>query len=219
MKLNTLCAAALLGLASVAAQAASYGDNLIVNGDAEAGTSGWTLFDDYDFIQAVSYGDNWVRPSEPGPQDRGGRMFTGLGARAVAWQQLDLGALAGSGGRYSLSGWLGGWLAQEDNAKLYVSFLDAEGLEIGATEIGPVGPAERANTTGLFYREASGSLPVATSSLQFWLSMERLGGGDNDGYADNLSFVISAVPEPQSWVLLGLGLAGLAAWRRRPLRG
>ena len=52
----------------------------------------------------------------------------------------------------------------------------------------------------------------------FSLSMERLGGGDNDGYADNLSFKLtSAVPEASSLACLfaGMGLiAGLRAKRR-----
>ncbi|MFT3859459.1 MAG: hypothetical protein QM742_18825 [Aquabacterium sp.] len=47
----------------------------------------------------------------------------------------------------------------------------------------------------------------------FSLSMERLSGGDNDGYADNLSFVLQAAPVPEApsalLTLAGLSVAGL----------
>lgn len=211
------CALALLSF-TLGAQAQALGDNLIVNGDAEAGISGWTIFDGYSPIQSVAYGNNWVKPTEPGPVDRGLGMFTGTGARAAAYQWLDLGALAGQSLSYDLSGWLGGWLAQQDNALLYVSFLDASSNEIGHADIGPVGPADRGNQTGLVLRQASGLLPTGTTSLMFSLSMERLGGGDNDGYADNLSFKLtSAVPEASSVASLVAGLAalGLVAGLRR----
>ena len=62
-----------------------------------------------------------------------------------------------------------------------------------------------------------GWLPVGTSKLSFWLSMERLVSGDNDGYADNLAFVLAApnaVPEPQTLALMLLSL-GLIGWTRR----
>ena len=103
------CALALLSF-TLGAQAQSLGSNLIVNGDAEAGITGWTVFDGYSPIQSVAYGDNWVKPTQPGPVDRGLGMFTGTGARAAAYQWLELGALAGQPLSYDLSGWLGGWL-------------------------------------------------------------------------------------------------------------
>lgn len=203
---------------SLAAQAqATLGSNLIVNGDAEAGVAGWTGFDGYSLFQSVDYGSNWVLPSQPGPVDRGAKMFTGLTAQAAGFQTIALGSLAGQALHYELSGYLGGWAAQGDNALLYVSFLDAQDNEIGHANIGPVTPADRGNQTGLFLRTASGSLPASTASLMFSLSMERLGGGDNDGYADNLSFVISSVPEGSTlaYALAGLGLLGGVLARRR----
>ncbi len=208
---------ALLALAFGAQAQATLGSNLIVNGDAESGVAGWTGFEGYSMFQSVDYGNNWVLPTQPGPLDRGSKMFTGLTAQAAGFQALDLGALAGQSLHYELSGYLGGWAAQGDNALLYVSFLDAQDNEIGHAVIGPVTPADRNNQTGLFLRTASGQLPANTSSLMFSLSMERLGGGDNDGYADNLSFVVSSVPEGSTlaYALAGIGLLGGLLGRRR----
>lgn len=221
MHMRTLAATVLLAAAGAAQAAVTYGSNLIVNGDAEAGVSGWQAYSSHGLIQAVDYGNNWVRPSEPGPDDRGRRMFTGVGEYSVGYQVFDLGLATTQPLAYTLSGWLGGWQAQGDNAMLYVSFLDAFDIEIGAAAIGPVMPADRNNVTGLFYREDEGWLPTGTSRLSFWLSMERHGGGDNDGYADNLSFLLFApavnpVPEPALPALLGAALLALVWQRRRP---
>lgn len=214
------CLALAATTLSLATQAASYNQNLINNGDAESGASGWTAFDGYDLFQSVNYGSNWVLPTQPGPADRGSKMFTGVGAQSAGFQIIDVSSLTATGApvEYSLTGWLGGWQAQGDNALLYVSFLDITGHEIGFAAIGPVTPDDRGNQTGLFFREASGMLPVGVAQLQFSLSMERLGGGDNDGYADNLSFVLtSPVPEAGSlaYALAGLGIVGLIARQRR----
>ncbi len=208
---------ALLALTLGAQAQATLGSNLVVNGDAENGVAGWTGFDGYSMFQSVNYGSNWVLPTQPGPVDRGSKMFAGLASQAAGFQTVSLGALAGQSLHYELSGYLGGWAAQGDNAVFYVSFLDGLGNEIGGAALGPVTPADRGDQTGLFLRTASGALPAQTTSLMFSLSMERLGGGDNDGYADNLSFVVSSVPEGSTlaYALAGLSLlAGVAARRR-----
>jgi len=214
--------AAALALAAMSAQAGPlYGSNLIVNGDAETDVAtSWLAFDGYARPQAVDYGSNWVLPTQPGPANRGKRMFAGDGARTAGYQLLDLAGTLTQPLSFKLSGWLGGWASQGDNALLYVSFLDGSDSEIGHAALGPVTPADRGNATGLFYREVSNWLPVGTSRLMFSLSMERLGGGDNDGYADNLAFVLDApapsvVPEPAGWSWLVLGVLALAAGARR----
>ena len=212
-------ATALLALASLGAQAATvYGSNLIVNGDAEGDMAAWQSFDGYALFQAVDYGSNWVLPTQPGPDDRGAHMFTGVGARSAGYQQVDLDAPLAQPLAFRLNGWLGGWTTQEDNALFYVSFLDSNDAEIGHAALGPMMPADRGNTTGLFELTVTDWLPVGTARLLFALSMERLGGGDNDGYADNLSFVLDApatVPAPAPLALLGAALAAAGLARRR----
>ena len=217
MQFKNFIAAALLAVACSSQAAVVYGNNLVVNGDAESGTAGWSSYAGYSGIQSVSYGSNWVLPTQPGPVDRGAKMFAGLGQYGVGYQTLDFGTTTAQPIAFSLSGWLGGWSNQGDNALFYVQFLDEFDVEVGGAAIGPVTAADRNNQTGLLYRETEGWLPTGTSKLSFWLSMERLNSADNDGYADNLAFMLTApnaVPEPQTLVLMLLSL-GLMGWTRR----
>ncbi len=44
---------------------------------------------------------------------------------------------------YALSGWLGGFSSQGDNATLVVTFENSSGKAVGTTKIGPVTAAQR----------------------------------------------------------------------------
>ena len=96
MKFKHILALAAATL-SLAAQAASYNQNLISNGAAESGVSGWTAFDGYDLFQSVNYGSNWVLPTQPGPVDRGSKMFTGVGGQSAGFQIIDVSSLTATG--------------------------------------------------------------------------------------------------------------------------
>jgi hypothetical protein len=220
MHVRFLIAAALLATACNSQAAVVYGSNLVVNGDAEAGIAGWTGYAGYNPFQSVDYGSNWVLPTQPGPADRGNKMFAGFGQYAVGWQTLDFGTATTRDTSYALTGWLGGWADQGDNALFYVQFLDESDNEIGNSVLGPVTPQDRNNQTGLMFRETDGFVPTGTRKLSFWLSMERIVSNDNDGYADNLSFVLQAppvndVPEPGMAATFLLGLGVLARSRRK----
>lgn len=219
--LATAAAAAALALATLPAGATALDANLIVNGAAESGsTSGWQAYDGTPLFAVAPYPD-WAL-ALPGPEDRGVYLFIGSdGSQAytAGYQRFDLHDLASQiqAGQigYSLTGWLGGWQEQNDNALVYLQFLDEAGAELGAAALGPVLAADRANQISLIYRDAAGVLPAGTVEMVLSLSMERRDGGDNDAYADNLALSLSAVPEPQTLALMGAGLLTLGRLRRR----
>jgi len=94
---------------------------------------------------------------------------------------------------YKLSGWLGGYADQGDNATVTATFQDALGNPLGTGSIGPVTASDRSNQTGLLPRSSDGTVPSGTRKVLVVISMVRTDGTANDGYADNLSFIFSGI--------------------------
>ena len=226
-------AAALCALALAAflpgAQAAG---NLLVNGDAEAAPGsdsgdvvtvpGWaTTLGNF---TVATYNPFFGGPDvgSPGPADRGLNYFAGGPsiAQSQATQLVDLSAFASAiatgQASYSLSGWFGGFSSQNDYSLMQVHLLDAQGNETEFGDVGHISAGDRSSVTGLLFRTASGFIPSTTTQALIVLEMNRTDGSYNDGYADNLSFAVQAVPEPASTVLMLAGLVSIGAWVRRP---
>ena len=212
-RLLALALAALCSLGSSQATWAAYDSNLVVNPGAESAGSGngsfngnfvagslpgWTVSGQ---LTAVSYnlppGDGYPQPSDPGPTDRGVNFFGGgyVGS-SVGTQRISLGfagsTINGAGAYYSLSGWLGGYASQDDNATLAVTFLGAGNQVLGTSTLGPVLASDRGNATAMLLRQSGGFVPQGAEAADISLTMTRAGGSSNDGYADNLSFSVQA---------------------------
>ena len=183
-----------------------YGKNLIVNPGAEDGPSdstgdqpvskipGWTKNGDFD---VVPYGANGVAgTTDPGPANRGKNMFTGGPdtPNTSASQIIDVSSgssdIKSGSVSYTLSGYLGGFSSQEDNAVLVVQFEDSTGKVLATAQVGPVKAADRQNATGLLQRKTTGKVPPETVKLVVTLRMTRTDGEYNDGYADELSLIL-----------------------------
>lgn len=213
---------------------AQLNTNLIVNPGAEAAAGGngnfaanlpgWSVTGE---LTAIAYslgcpqGYPCTSPTNPGPAAPGLNHFAGGNvAASTATQVVDLSfassLIAAGGASFNLSGWLGGYAGQGDNVTLAVSFLNGSNTVLGSTTLGPVTAADRGNATALLFRSTSGLLPVDTAKANLLLTTARVGGGtSNDGYADNLAFSVSAVPEPGTALMLGAGAALMLLARRR----
>lgn len=90
-----------------------------------------------------------------------------------------------------ISGWLGGFANQDDNATFTVTFAAADGTQLASATIGPVSASDRGNVTGLRERTSiSNFVPAGTRTLVAQLVMQMATANYNDGYADNLSVVL-----------------------------
>jgi hypothetical protein len=202
-----------VGFATTSPPPATFGQNLLFNGDAEF-DRGFTVnstFDQYvsgwndpgngennPRMTVVEYGaGHWPTLVSPGPNQRGANMFIG-GTQddARITQIVDVANLAAAidAGEvsYDLSAYLGGRDAEADMARISARFLDAAGDLLDFGQIGPVTPTDRGNVTSLLLRSDAGELPVGTRAIEVTLVMTRLFGIDNDGYADNLSLVLTS---------------------------
>jgi hypothetical protein len=196
---------------------ASYGTNLVLNGDAEANsaTNNYYLRDDNQNIDRgiawwfdpspITLGGYGAHPDFPsatsaGPAHRGQGFFLGaIGASNQISQWIDLSPLGAEiddpGADCALSGFLGGMGSDPAEAVFSARFLSSSKTELGVASIGPVTPADRGHATGLIERTATCRLPPGTRLVQFLLTM-RSPAVTNNASADNLSFVLTAVPEP-----------------------
>jgi phospholipase C len=189
------------------AQAVTLGANLIANGDAESGPGitssnqtvtipGWSVTGGTPV--AIQYGASGGFPdaSTPGPSNRGVNFFGGGNdASASLTQTIDVSGNAAqidAGSiHYDLNGWLGGWSSQNDQCNLKVTFLNSSNSSVGSAQIGPVTNSNRGNVTEFLQRDAAGAVPSGTRSLKVVLTFTRHAGTFNDGYADDLSLVLT----------------------------
>ena len=194
--------------------AAGYGTNLIFNGDAEfnSGTDNYTpdrgiaWWWDHQGVTLGIYGahPNFPPPSSPGPLNRGANFFLGAASPTLVSQMIDLSGFSADiddpGVNYVLSGWFGGFGAENDSASLAAHFLDGAGMALGSVEVGGVTATERGGVTGLLERTCGGTLPLGTRRVEFVMSFQASSGA-NDGSADNLSFVLSQEDDPPFSIL------------------
>jgi hypothetical protein len=185
--------------------------NLIVNGDAEEGVGssdpspvpipGWTVTAEATAIQygAVTSVGAYPAATDPGPANRGLNFFSGgqNDTTSTLTQTVSLASYAtgidAGAVTFALQGYLGGWTTQGDYAVLSVSFQNASGTELAAATIGPVTESDRNGGTGLLLRSTTGSVPPGSRSVVVTVTMTRLDGTNNDGYADNLSLVLTGI--------------------------
>jgi hypothetical protein len=136
---------------------------------------------------AIGGGANFFAGGPTGAPTSGGYQFIDLSGSAA---EIDAGHV-----RASLSAYLGGAGNQNDSATVTASFNSdpgGDGNDLGSTlTVGPVTAADRNNQTTLLRRDASVNVPAGARSVGVSISPTRVDGTYNDGYADNVSFVLS----------------------------
>jgi len=191
------------------AGAVQLNTNLLSNGAAEKGEGSpdgntvlpvpkWTTEGNF---TVVLYGaPDFPNQDSPGPAKRGQKFFAGGPGNALSSisrtlnlkplaADIDAGVVQGT-----LAGYLGGYSSQEDHADVVMTYVDAAGVELGTSSLQTVTATDRANVTGLLKRKAVGDVPVGARSARVVVTMTRMAGSYNDGYADSLSLVLTKKP-------------------------
>jgi CSLREA domain-containing protein len=187
-----------------------YGRNLIVNGDADTtggsptgariGIPFWAVSDAFTAVPYNAAGGFPNVATDTIPANHGYGFFAGgNAASAFATQtisvsaigsQIDTGKVA-----FTFSADLGGYLTDGDSASVIFNFLDGSGTRVGSgAYLPPVTPADRGNKTGFLTRAYQGTVSVGTRSIEVFVDMTRSNGVTDDGYADNISLVLTPPP-------------------------
>lgn len=168
--------------------------------DADGSTSivppGWSV---EGYLIAARWGTpgGWPTLTDAGPTDRGQNFFSGGPDNAVTTATIHI-DLPSSPARIDsgqvlaeLSGWFGGFQGQNDMASLTATFLDPQDSELQAVRVGGITADQRQGRTGLLRDSAIVTVPNGARRVKVVLEMRRSANiGFNDGYADNLRFII-----------------------------
>jgi MYXO-CTERM domain-containing protein len=226
--------------AAGSAPAAPLGTNLVVNGGFEnvnlqsTGAYNGPQILDWTGMSAFAYSHDGSSSSagvvpnyaDGAPPAGAGHWYftsnnsgaTDVNAPGLFFQDIDVSAgptgaaIASGTAAYNLSAFMSSYLNDTDVGHAQIDFLNAAGSNLGTALLddGDPGPNNVWNLNSL-----SGSVPVGTSTLRVSLFGTRTAGGAGpDGYIDNVSLSITAVPEPGG-LALAAGLLGLALVRRR----
>jgi len=179
-------------------------DNVVVNGG----------FDSIDNWSGDTY---TLRAANP-TIDTGTYFFHGAGSSITVNQVYDLTtseltALTGPGLDYTMSADLFGFFSQRDNATFQSEFFahnGGAGASLGLIALHGLNPGSWPSAliagTSPSFQSTSGSVFAGTQSIVFSIitSGNIDGARNDDGYADNLSFDLIAVPEPTTTVLVDI---------------
>lgn len=211
--------------------------NLIVNPGAEVDVgataftgsgsivtpTGWTTTSNFSAVQYATGGASDLNSADGLALGGGNNYFAGgtNNPQSTARQSIDLSDLSISidAGQITaaLSALIGGFDTQGDNMIIEALFLDGSSTQLGAISIGPATVANRSGVSTLLAFSGNAIVPFGTRSVDILMTAQRTAGDYNDGYADNLSFVLrggqsNPIPLPGT---LALGMLGLWAATRR----
>ena len=199
----------------------AHAANLVTNGSFEADAfnssgGGYSL----GLVGAAVTG--WYIPASDGTYPWGLQNVNvySAGPAAAGYQWLVLGE-AGTGAQYTIQQTLSGLTP---SATYTLSFAIAS--ELGCCAHAEVSFLSGSSTaTQTFNAPNSGSywtrwdynsMNFVASASSVTLQFKNVNPSSSDGYDLGLDDVsVSAVPEPSTWAMLGLGLAGLGLMRRR----
>jgi len=119
------------------------------------------------------------------------------GTSTTGTQLIDVSSLNAGGQPFKLSGALGGYEGESDDAVVTATFEDANGATLGSASIGPVTESDRGGVTELLPQTWYGAVPTGTAQVLITITTNALSTGRNDyGAADDLNLTIgsSAVP-------------------------
>ncbi|MEE4210386.1 MAG: hypothetical protein V2I43_14120 [Parvularcula sp.] len=210
--------AAVCAAAAMSCGHAAVTGNLVVNGDAESGLTGWDFDPGISLNEPEAY--EGTAAFSVGP-------FGSSGANSQTMTQtIDLTAyaadIATGTQTFELSAYLQSrtCCGASDSATLSISFLDEndDPTALGASVSDPTVTAPY----GYDLRTLGGELSPSVRKVVLAVTFARTNFGSTDAYADNIAFSLtgseldidSEVPLPAALPLFGMGLA-LAGWKTR----
>jgi sugar lactone lactonase YvrE len=154
--------------------------------------------------------ESYAQSATSYPGAVGARVFWGgtnpdggiAGVSTRATQTVDLSGIAAGGAPFKLSGMLGGYATQDDNAVVSTTFLDAGGKTLSYAALGPVKAAARGSVSSLVRQTWYGTVPAGAAKAVVTVTMTAVStGNDLNGEADDLSLVIGSTTSSQGAIL------------------